>query len=537
MNMKKNFLFLAFGLAASVQAQEAAPQAVPPANESQAAVTQPTPVPQAAQPAGESQQAAPVVEPAAPEAQASATAPVQEATPEQNTASETKPAENVAPAPEQVAEPAATAPMAEPAPEQAATSEAQPAENAPAEVAAAPETAPAADSTAQPVEADSAAIAAVQPEASVVPVAPAKAPGVLDGILHGNAYNTVGNEAAGATIDGDMAFPHKMHGHKLVYFEPINQKATVSFGETTTYYLAFDNTEKLGLLTAGVAFDKFGFAIDGAMGKTWEYDSFADGSEKTVKTTVGGTMAGAAASMAAGPVDIVLRGHYINPDDIAYVDEPNKEEESQIWDATGSLAVSYGGEAISWTFGVDFLRHDAKNKIKESTLQVIDGKNFLVTTKSTVSDTSSRIEVVPSFSVGGAVLEAENARVYLGLNTYFPLAQYDEIEGVVEKHKEAAAYLSPNIFGEIMLGKYVMAFGGANYEWKAASFRQHTFAGDDQKDVESNTGTANVNLGARFQYDRAALEMSFTQQFLQNPFGSFSSTDEIAVNIGAFINF
>lgn len=524
MNMKKNLLFLALGLAVSAQAQEAAPQAAEAqsANNSQAAVAPATSAPQVA-PAAESapaQAAAPEAAPVADAQAAPAAAPaeqqVAESAPAQAAAPEAQPAE-------------APAPVAEPAPDQAAAPEA-----APAEVAAAPEAVPAADSTAQPVAVDSAAVAAVQPE---VPAAPAKTPSVLDGILHGNAYNTVGNEAAGSTVDGDMAFPHKMHGHKMVYFEPINQKATVSFGETTTYYLAFDNTEKLGLLTAGVAFDKFGFAIDGAMGKTWEYDKFADGSEKTVKTTVGGTMAGAAASMAAGPVDIVLRGHYINPDDIAYVDEPNKEEESKIWDATGSLAVSYGGEAISWTFGVDFLRHDAKNKIKESTLQVIDGKNFLATTKSTVSDTSSRIEVVPSFSVGGAVLEAENARVYLGLNTYFPLAQYDEIEGVVEKHKEAAAYLSPNIFGEIMLGKYVMAFGGANYEWKAASFRQHTFAGDDQKDVESNTGTANVNLGARFQYDRAALEMSFTQQFLQNPFGSFSSTDEIAVNIGAFINF
>lgn len=529
MNMKKNLLFLALGLAVSAQAQEAAPQAAEPqsANNSQAAVAPATSAPQVA-PAAESapaQAAAPEAAPVADAQAAPAVEPTAAAPAEQQVA-ESAPAQAAAPE----AQPAeAPAPVAEPAPDQAAAPEA-----APAEVAAAPESAPAADSTAQPVAVDSAAVAAVQPEA---PVAPAKTPSVLDGILHGNAYNTVGNEAAGSTVDGDMTFPHKMHGHKMVYFEPINQKATVSFGETTTYYLAFDNTEKLGLLTAGVAFDKFGFAIDGAMGKTWEYDSFADGSEKTVKTTVGGTMAGAAASMAAGPVDIVLRGHYINPDDIAYVDEPNKEEESQIWDATGSLAVSYGGEAISWTFGVDFLRHDAKNKIKESTLQVIDGKNFLATTKSTVSDTSSRIEVVPSFSVGGAVLEAENARVYLGLNTYFPLAQYDEIEGVVEKHKEAAAYLSPNIFGEIMLGKYVMAFGGANYEWKAASFRQHTFAGDDQKDVESNTGTANVNLGARFQYDRAALEMSFTQQFLQNPFGSFSSTDEIAVNIGAFINF
>lgn len=521
MNMKKNILYLAIGLAATAQAQEAtnAQAVASPANGNPPAVVE-------AQAAPEAEQAAPAAE-SVSEAQPSEVqqAPVAEPVAEQAAPSDST-AEVSAEAPQAPAmEAPAEAVVAEPA------AEAVPAESVPAEVA------PAAvvnDSVTVAVDSSKAAVEAIPVVASEA--APAKA-SVLDGIIHGNAYNTVGNEAAGATIGGDMGTPHKMYGHKLVYFEPINQKAAVSFGESVTYFLGFDNTEKLGLLTAGVAFGKFGFSVDGALGKTWVYDDFADGSEQTVKTTTGGTMIGAAASMNLGALDIVLRGHYANPDDIGFTSEPNSEVETNVWDATGNLAVSYGGESVFWTLGVDFLRHDSKVKTKKGEIKVIDGKNFLEVTKTTVSDTTSRIEVTPSFNVGAAVLEAENARVYLGLNSYFPIALYDEIDNVVDKHQEVGAFLEPNIFAEIMLGKHVMAFGGASYEWDVFSMRQHELDGNTEKDVEAITGMTTVNLGARFQYDRAALEMAFTKQFLQNPFGSFSNTDEIAVTIGAFINF
>ena len=44
----------------------------------------------------------------------------------------------------------------------------------------------------------------------------------LDKILHGNAYNLVGNEAAAATVAGEMAIPHHMVNRNFAYFEPVD---------------------------------------------------------------------------------------------------------------------------------------------------------------------------------------------------------------------------------------------------------------------------------------------------------------------------
>jgi hypothetical protein len=55
--------------------------------------------------------------------------------------------------------------------------------------------------------------------------------------------------------------------------------------------------------------------------------------------------------------------------------------------------------------------------------------------------------------------------------------------------------------------------------------------------VDISSGFTTANIGFRLEYELAALELAFTKQFLSNPFGSFSTTEEMATSIGMFINF
>ena len=59
--------------------------------------------------------------------------------------------------------------------------------------------------------------------------APAEQAKGLD-VLHGHAYNTVGNEAAASTVRGNMAVPYKMAGAKLFYVEPTDKYGALALG-------------------------------------------------------------------------------------------------------------------------------------------------------------------------------------------------------------------------------------------------------------------------------------------------------------------
>ena len=222
----------------------------------------------------------------------------------------------------------------------------------------------------------------------------AKAPAnKLGEIVHGNAYNTVGNEAAAATIGSNLNSPHRMHGSKLVYFDPIAEQGVLAFGNSLTYFLSFSNENNLGLLSAGMAFGKFGFAIDYAMAKAWRYTDHADGTSETEKNTAAGSIVGAKASMNFGSFDLAIAGHYQTPYGNALLSLPHSEQEYDAWAADGYLGLSYSGDLIYWTLGVGAVRNDAKFKSSVSEIKVIDGQTYLATTKTTISDTLSNIVI------------------------------------------------------------------------------------------------------------------------------------------------
>ncbi len=521
---KKFFLLLALGLAASVQAQNA-----PAATPAPAAAPTPQPAPAAvpvAEPAP-APEAVPVAEPA-PAAPAADSVAVAEPAP----AADSTAANSTAPAPEAV-------PVAEPAPAAPAADSVAVAEPAPAadstvadstvadSAAAAPEQVAIADSA-------KAAVDSLANDTSKVAKAPANK---LGDILHGNAYNTVGNEAAAATIGGNIGFPHFMFGSKLVYFDPVAQQGAVAFGDSWTYFLSFDNNNTMGLLTAGIAFQKFGVSLDYSMGKNWRYTEHADKSEETEKGTEAGSMVGGNISANFGSFDVLLSGHYLTPNGDYFLSLPDSEVEEDAWAASGYLGVSYSGDVYYWTFGVEGIRNEYKHKTKTSQIQVKDGKNYLITTKTTLSDTLAHISITPSFTVGAAVLSSENANVYLGLNTSVPMYKYDDIDSLSDKHLEGDVILTPNILGEVQLSKYFMAFGGASYDWVAAMFADRELNKEETKTIVSTMSGTTVNLGARFEYGPAAVELAFTEKFLENPFSGFADKSSIVTSLGAFIFF
>lgn len=391
----------------------------------------------------------------------------------------------------------------------------------PASTAAAP--APAADSAATPAA------------ATVVAAAPAPAH-PLD-MLHGNAYNKVGNEAAAATVNGNIAIPHKMRGLKFGYFEPIESMGAVSFGEAHTYFMAFDNSQNLGLVTLGFANDLFGVSIDGAISKSWEYDDYADHSE-TYKETSGGTMLGITGSAKIKNLDIALNGAYVRPNTITYSEIPGSEIDYKIWDAKGALTISKSNNPkFAWTARINFLRHNSE-KFEKTVESKTDGINTIITTTTTTTtDTTAHVEVMPEFNFGSNVLASEKARIFIGLNTFAPMIFYDKLDYVRDRENYYALYTSPNILGEVALGKYITAFGSASYKWELYSWYDYKEADTHIQLKRITSWETDVNLGARFQYEQAALELAFTKEFLSNPFGSFSDHDDIAVTLGAFIMF
>lgn len=375
--------------------------------------------------------------------------------------------------------------------------------------------------------------------AAVAPTTEPKAAHPLD-ILHGNAYNVVGNEAASATIGSDLAMPHKMFGHKLGYFEPVEGYGVASFGQSNTYFLAFDNSLNMGLVTAGFANSKFGAALKVSFGKNWNtVHNDVDNSDKEITTTSPGSLIGAVASTKLGNLDLGVDVEYAHTNIQSMTTETNAKLEVINWDAGGKISVAnYSNSRFVWAANLSFLRHQAQNKVETTTYFVgEDDKSYIATHKSTVSDTSSRVEVLPQFNIASTVLESPKARLHIGLNTSIPMVAYDIIEGVVSRHNEYGLQFVPNILGEVTLGKYAMAFGSASYQWDAIETTDVKVGTIGTKNTKTVSGTTTANIGMRVHTDFAALELTFTRQFLQNPFGSFSNTDEIGFSLGAFVLF
>jgi len=364
-------------------------------------------------------------------------------------------------------------------------------------------------------------------------------------ILHGNAYNTVGNEAAAPTVKSETSLPHKMYGRKFAYAEPVDSYGALSFGESTTYFMVFSNNSayssysNIGLVTLGFATKSFGLSIDASVGKSWEYtDDDITGAETTQKYTAPGSLIGATFSTSLLDLDLGLNVTYADMHGSYFTNADNAEEERDAWDLSADLVVANpNGSLFSWNFTLHFYRTHTLYSNKSQSLREENGKTYITTYTTTETDTTSRIEVVPEINLGAAVLKNEKARIFLGLNTLIPFIAYDRIQGVVSRHNEYGLIFTPNILAEVSFNKYIMAYGCVSYKWDALWYRDSDIKNTSLESILTQTETTSAVLGVRFQYEFAALEMAFTKQFLQNPFGSFSDHEAVAMSLGAFVNF
>jgi hypothetical protein len=466
-----------------------------------------------------------------------------------------QPADSAA-APQASADSAASAPAVETAVTDSATADSQavaasvvpdsaataPADTAkPATVAAAPDTTVKADSAAVKPDSTAAApaVVAAAPADTAKPVEAApEIESPLDKILHGNAYNLVGNEAAAATVAGEMAIPHKMVNRNFAYFEPVDEEGVVSFGKGITYFFAFDNSNDLALVSAGLGMEHFGVLVQAAIGKKWSYiDDDKTGTEETIKDTEAGTAVGGTISAKLAGLDFAIRAAYDHPESESSIHGGDIEQESDIWNLGGQFLIARAGKTVSWTAGVSAYRYNAKSKVSERSFFEQDGRRYVATSTIHSTDSTARVEVIPEFNIGWAILRHEKGRVFMGMNTMVPLIAYDRIKNVCSRHNEYALTITPNILGEVMLGKYVVAFGSASHQWDIVRYRDSYINEVSTKTMDISSGITTANVGLRLEYEIAAIEMAFTKQFISNPFGAFSTTDEMATSIGMFINF
>lgn len=360
-----------------------------------------------------------------------------------------------------------------------------------------------------------------QEAAPAAPAATAEAGDAANfNVLRGNAYNTYGNEAAASTIGGNMASPYKMAGSKLVYVDPLEQSGVVAFGDNSTYFLGLDNSNDLGKLTLGFAKKSFGISLDLSLDKTYAMD------DNSTTTTIGkGDNIGVNFGMLLGSMDLTINAYWLT---IAKELNNNKWDDTySYWDLGVQAAITNGpsNSSLAWNIGVDLLRHN-------------------ITVKGDRKRTSkdSRIEAVPHFNIASAVLQSNNARVLLGLNTYLPVLIFDGSSTTNLEHSRTniGLYTMPNLLAELALSSNWLAFAGVNHTFKVVGIdidtNKNTSTTSTTTTVTSKSDVTEVEGGTRFQYKNFAVEAAIGSAFYKNPLTGFNGGD-MFTKIAGFINF
>lgn len=342
--------------------------------------------------------------------------------------------------------------------------------------------------------------------------------------LHGNAYNTVGNEGAFATVGTNMRAPHTMNGQNLVYFEPTLEYGLVSFTKGSTYYLALDNSDKVGLMTLGMAMSGMGFSLDLGLGKTFA-SSETGGVESSRSSIALGDDIGLRFSMPLGGLSFSAHLEWLTIADQVSTETPATEVNANYWDFLLEAEVSNASSAkdFFWTGGASILRRN------------LTVENVGATTVNT-TDPNSHIEVAPYFNVAMKVLGNDRARVLVGSNNTLGFQMFDEITNVTDGTIEFGLFLAPNIFAEIALTKNWMFFGGASHNLNLFTYSSESLGNNSSSLLQMLTEQTVVEIGTRFQWKSIALEASLADTFLENPFSTFNG-GALAANLGAFIYF
>jgi len=348
-------------------------------------------------------------------------------------------------------------------------------------------------------------------------------------VLHGNAYNLQGNELGASTIGGDMNAVYKMYGRKLIYIEPSGEEADLALSSgAMTYLVAFDNNISrdplpagishpddpyvaMGLFTAGIATPAFGVAVDIAIDKAWQSDEEKIGNTKNTEDrsiTEAGDYINVKFGAPLGAFDITANVYWLTfrqEVDVETNDDGAKtENDPDYWDLGASVTLSNGPSAtnFAWSTGLDFLRQksDRRQKAGPNTVETTNNDAFLF--------------IQPRFNFALPVFVAENAQVFVGLNTRLPIFIFDEIENGDNSTNvyDFGLFSTPNLLAEMTLGEHWILFGGAAFEWKVIDYHTESEESganyDDTSVISMRTNTTNANAGLRFSYDHLVIEAS-----------------------------
>ena len=354
---------------------------------------------------------------------------------------------------------------------------------------------------------------------------PVREPSAFD-VLHGSAYNTVGNEAAADNVDGLLGRPDLFFGKKFFYIEPAAERGVVSLGR---FFAAMDISGDLGRATAGYASNGFGAEVRLGLG---QYAIDGDNGKKS--GSIAGDDWGFTVSKVLGKVVAV-----ISTDWETFQDENNvepkvgKSTEEAYRDLNVNMTVSNAPSGVKhfWSAGVGFVRHENEQKVGGDVVN---------------DNVDSHIKVSPFFNYGMVAMQNARARLLLGLNSSVPLAFYDEQERVDStsgdtvktKLTDVGVDLAPNILGEVLLGSHVMLFGEATYRWRVFDYTKGTDETDDEYTaMESVSNQVRATVGFRYQYeDWIACEFAFGDSFFTDTKSIFNG-EGVFVSFGGFIYF
>lgn len=377
-------------------------------------------------------------------------------------------------------------------------------------------------------EASSNAVASPAPVAKSASTAAASAPAASSEAfdrLRGNAYNAFGNEAAASTVGSFLASPSRFADQQFLYIEPVNNNGTVSWGKGTTYFASLDNSQAIGLFTAGLAIkNSWGLALSAGFDKTRQT---TDAATTTKTNTVGaGDRLGVAFSMPYQGYAVAASADWLTFEDEVYIDAVTETSQKR-WELSLDANIGNGptGKDLFWTAGFSFFRHEESDKA---------GSN-------TATDLDSRYTIAPYYNVGLKVLGSEDARVFVGTNSELAYTVFDNITDQRTDRNSIALYTNPNILGEVALTEKWMMFGGASHRLTVFHYGAETLGTGatkiDNSALEIKTSSTQAQLGLRFNSTRFAAEAALSDALFSDGTGAIFNGNNLMATFGGFLYF
>jgi hypothetical protein len=345
--------------------------------------------------------------------------------------------------------------------------------------------------------------------------------------LRGLSYNsTAGNIAAGTNVQDLLIKPNLFSGKNFFYVnigETEEQGGLLSWGEGELKWILgyrpvvnkdnwkawnYDGNEggEMGLLNFGLANSYFGLLLNLSLGKIFQEDNNGSSTTSTDMTEPGDIF---------GLVFSLPIGSLILNADIAYHNHSTSTNDNLRKEISVSAGIGNGLTEgnFFWEVGLSLNRFNDNN----------DGNSL---------QDEARTEITPYFNLAYVALKNERARAMWGFNNAIVGKIYDEIvlANTTYGHNEVGLIIKPNLLGEVLITKNVIAFGEIahnlkiTYEKTSQTPRTGSEISDTEiavlsRDYDDESGTE-ASVGLRGQHKNFAIEAVLANKFYNNVFNS-----------------